>query len=288
MAPNRLAMQEMLKKCEEYADRNNIKFSTDPQPSKSKSKCIFVTGSKKNVRKPAPLILCGRELPWVQSATHLGHELHESGLMEYDSQRKRAAFIRESTEIREAFHFASPVEVISALKLYCSSFHGCMLWDFDGDGTSKVFNAWKTTVKIAWHVPRATRTYLVHHVLNCDFTSARVDVLARYAGFFQGLRKSPSLEVAVLANIVGRDVRSTTGSNLKIVKEASGLDPWIFGSDRIKKELSEKEVVSVPAEDRWRVKYLDKLLKQRQLVHYSGDEELTNQLSQLIDSLCVN
>ena len=44
MAPNRTAMQLMLNKCEDYAARHNIMFSTDPIPEKSKSKCVFVTG----------------------------------------------------------------------------------------------------------------------------------------------------------------------------------------------------------------------------------------------------
>jgi hypothetical protein len=107
-------------------------FSTDPDPRKSKTKCIFFCGTKKTLRKPAPLTLCGRELPWVASATHLGHELHESGSMEYDAVLKRAIFINQSVEIRETFYFASPVEIISAFKVYCSSFYGCMLWDLGG------------------------------------------------------------------------------------------------------------------------------------------------------------
>ena len=75
MAPTRGAMQAMLDKWEQYAIKNNIKFSTDPDPSKSKSKCIFVCGNKKNLPTPAPLTLCGRELPWVKNAAHLGHKL---------------------------------------------------------------------------------------------------------------------------------------------------------------------------------------------------------------------
>ena len=65
MAPNRASMQSMLHICESYADKHNIMFSTDPVPSKSKSKCIYVTGQAKNLTKPDPLVLCGRDLPWV-------------------------------------------------------------------------------------------------------------------------------------------------------------------------------------------------------------------------------
>jgi hypothetical protein len=49
MAPNRAAMQVMLSKCEVYARENNIQFSTDPDPAKSKTKCILVCGNKKNL-----------------------------------------------------------------------------------------------------------------------------------------------------------------------------------------------------------------------------------------------
>ena len=180
MAPTKGAMQAMLKQCEDYADRHNIMFSTDPDPKKSKTKCIFVTGSKKKLTRPDSLILNGRELPWVTTATHLGHELHESGTMEYDAMVKRASFISSSVEVRNTFKFASPVEVLSALKVYCSSFYGCMLWDLAGVGANQVFNSWSIAVKLAWDVPRATRTYLMQQVLSVGFTSARVDILGRY------------------------------------------------------------------------------------------------------------
>ena len=46
MAPTRGAMQMMLYKCQAYAAEHNIMFSTDPNPSKSKTKCIIVCGNK--------------------------------------------------------------------------------------------------------------------------------------------------------------------------------------------------------------------------------------------------
>ena len=111
-------------------------------------------------------------------------------------------------------------------------------------------------------------TYLVQQVLDSGLTSARVDILARFAGFFQGLRKSPSYEVAVMAGLAGRDIRSTTGTNLKMLEENSGLDPWVYGSGRIKQELEKAEIVAVPPQDQWRVGYLARLFEERQLLHY--------------------
>ena len=44
LAPNREAArpQVMLQVCEEFAAKNNILFSTDPDPKKSKSKALYV------------------------------------------------------------------------------------------------------------------------------------------------------------------------------------------------------------------------------------------------------
>ena len=124
-----------------------------------------------------------------------------------------------------------------------------MLWDLDGERAGQVFNARTTAIKLAWAVPRGTRTYLLQQVLAPGLTSAKVDILARYGGFFRNLRKSPSHEVAVMANIASRDIRSTTGRNLAFVRECSGLDPWVFGSARLKVELTKAELVEVPPAD---------------------------------------
>ena len=186
VAPTRHAMQLMLGVCENYARCNNILFSTDPNPSLSKTKCM---GKNINLVKPAPLTLNGRELPWVETANHLGHMLHENGTMEYDAKIARAKFIDQSLETRQSFSFASPVEIIMALGIYCSSHYGSMLWDLGGEAACQYFNSWSTAVKLSWECPRNTMTYLLQHVLSCGgpSPSARVDIMARYSRFFRSL-----------------------------------------------------------------------------------------------------
>ena len=124
IAPTRNAMQRMLMELEDFAADSNITFSTDPIPSKSKSKCMYVVGNKRNMEKPAPLTLCGRFLPWVEKVEHLGNILTSQGDMDQDAAVKRARLITTSTEIRELFKFAAPSEVLKALKKYCKSFYG--------------------------------------------------------------------------------------------------------------------------------------------------------------------
>ena len=152
--------------------------------------------------------------------------------MEHDAKAKRASFFTKFTEVRE--FFASPIEVLNALKVYCSSSYGCMLWDLAGDGAVQVFNSWSISVRLTWSVPRATRLYLVQQVLSAGMTSAKVDIMARYMNY---LRKSRCYDVAVLANLTGRDIRSTTGSKLRLLQETSGLNPWECSSSKMKMTL---------------------------------------------------
>ena len=103
VAPCHQAMQIMLNTVEDFAKRFNISFSTDPNPKKSKSKCIHVIGKKRGLRQPPPLELCGNYLPWVSTADHLGHHLHESGLQDFDAVVKRSMFIARSVEIQTMY-----------------------------------------------------------------------------------------------------------------------------------------------------------------------------------------
>ena len=87
-------------------------FSTDLVPAKSKTKCIFVNVMSGIQQYPAPVKLEGRELPWVESALHLGHTLHQSGSMDKDTKIWLVIFIDRSVEVCDQLHFAEPPEVL--------------------------------------------------------------------------------------------------------------------------------------------------------------------------------
>ena len=78
---------------------------------------------------PCPIVLNGDVLPWVETATHLGHELHQLCNMEYDTKCKRASFIQKTTNIREMFDFARPEQKLSAISVYAGGIYGFALWD---------------------------------------------------------------------------------------------------------------------------------------------------------------
>ena len=148
-----------------------------------------------------------------------------------------------------------------------------------------MYHAWDTNIKLAWGVPRGTHTYFVDRMLGSGISHVRTDILSRYIKFFKSLRESPSIEVSGLAHIVARDVRTTTGMNLHHVQEMTGLDPWNCMGGQVRKVLDEK-LVELPVQDEWRLPYLGRLLEQRGQKYYLVED--TDELTELIDSLCVN
>ena len=151
-----------------------------------------------------------------------------------------------------------------------------------------MYNAWNTTVKLAWDCPLWTRTYMVQQLLCCGQTSARVDILCRYVKSFHSLRKSACHEVQVLSRLVARDIQSVTGKNLKYISEESGLNPWTASHGKMKAALIAGEAAEVPQQDRWHLLYLSSLLSQRREVHNLALEEDEDRLTDLIDSLVAN
>ena len=156
-----------------------------------------------------------------------------------------------------------------------------MLWDFSSDACGQMFRSWNTCVKLVWDVPRSTHNFLVDNLLAINHCSIEKQLLSRYVNFFKNLLKSKSREVAIVANIVSRDVRSVTGKNLLLVERESGLDPWRTNSAEVRDKLSSREV---PQQDLWRLPLLCQYLNQRREMESCLQD--TKEISNLIDSLC--
>ena len=156
-----------------------------------------------------------------------------------------------------------------------------MLWDLSSECSGQFFRSWSTTVKLAWRVPRSTHTYLVNHFLAANHFSFKEQLLIRYVKFFHKLLKSKAEPVQILANVVARDIRSTTGKNLLLIERETSLDPWIANGHHVKESLHR---TPVPAEDMWRLPLLNQFLTRRQELEALLED--TKVINDLIDSLC--
>ena len=68
-------LQKMVNLCQKHAEDNDLVFSTDPDPKKSKTMCIAFNCSNKE--SLAPVKLNDDNLLWVSQAMHIGNYLHE-------------------------------------------------------------------------------------------------------------------------------------------------------------------------------------------------------------------
>ena len=138
--------------CEKYGQDHNLLFSTDPVPARSKTKCILFCGRIINAKYPDPVKLDGKDLPWVEHAEHLGHQLHQSVSMDMDCNRARARFIDKTVDVRDQFSFATPKQQLQMIQVLCCDGYGSMLWDLQSEKAEMFFKSWNTTVRLVWAV----------------------------------------------------------------------------------------------------------------------------------------
>jgi hypothetical protein len=226
--------------------------------------------------------LDGKDLPWVESADHLGHTLTQVTNMEKDSQRARGKFISKTIDIREELCFAHPEQIMQAVQLLCTDGYGSMLWKLRSPGAESFFKSWNTCVKLVHGIPRNTFTYLVEGYFASGQTSLRNQILSRYSGFFRGLLLSPSKEVRFLAKIVSTDPRSSTCLNLRYLSEMTGLNkPEFMSSARIRMALP---VRNVPDSEKWRLGLIASLKKLKTEKYHMVEDY--QHICAMMDSLC--
>ena len=284
LAPGRQTLQKMITECEIYGLENNLVFSTDPVPSKSKTKCVLFHGKRK-VRYPEPIYLDGKALPWVERVQHLGHTLHETISMDFDAIRAKTSFMSRANDVRDKLFFCHPSLKMKAIELYCCDAYGAMLWDLSSKNAESYFKGWNIQARLVWDVPRETFTYLVEGYFCRDMIPLRNQVLSRYPGFIRKLLDSPSKEIRFLVNIVMNDQRSTTARNITYLENMTNCEVVKFARWKVKQNLPVK---SVPQSDNWRTSLLTLLLEARQSKNYSKINLSKMEAAEMIISLCIS
>ena len=232
---------------------------------------------------PAQITFCGRLLPYVKTGVHLGHTLAQDGSMNQDAKIRRAQYIDRTTDIRDTFHFAEPVQKLAAVDKYCGDHYGVVLYNLYDEPAEKYFRCWGTLVKLCWDLPRSTHKYFVPNMLSQGFSSIRTNMIIRYINFYRSLLKSRSKEVAIVARVAGNDKSSTTGINLAKIQAETGHNPAVTSLRVIRQALEERED-PVPPADLWRIPFLTKLINQRSDMELSCSN--TNAINDLINNLC--
>jgi len=174
--------------CENFADLYSLKFSTNVNVEKSKTKCLVFSSDNMNINDVSPIILNGVPLPYVSEIKHVGNILQSNNSMKKDISVKRAQFISKVHSLNQEFHFSNPSFVMKLYNIYACSFHGSSLWDLYSDNVNKLFTSWNISIRILFDIPRNTHRYLIEPISDCFHVKTLL--CSRLISFYESLCKS--------------------------------------------------------------------------------------------------
>ena len=257
MAPSLDGLQKMLKVCEQYANEHNLKFSTDANPHKSKTKCI---GFLFKDRELPTMKLCGNALPWVKSGKHLGVKIDNTlgKILSRDVVEKRAQYIQRNNELMQEFSYACPKTKTFINQVYNTSFYGSVLWDLKGIEAGMVYNTWSSSIRKMHKIDRRSHRYFIEPL--SERKHIRTSLLKRFIKFTDTMSTTRKVAARGVFQKIKYDCRSTTGKNLR----SCMLDCKKLHVDRlIVKDVDTLVFHPTLESDKWKIGFVKELLELR-------------------------
>ena len=212
LSGSRSGLQQLIKICETFAKKKSLKFSTNPDPVKSKTKGIIFSRKKVDNSKFSPVLLNGDPLPWVSEVKHLGNTLQSDNSMQIDCSRKRGKFIGKLNSLSQEFHYVSPDVYVKILNVFATSFYGSNLWNLFSKDCEKIFASWNVAIRQCFDVDRQTHRYLIEDLSGS--LHPKVMLCSRYSSFHNSLLRCDKFSVRFLARLAENDQRTVFGQTL--------------------------------------------------------------------------
>ena len=257
LAPSHSALEGMIRIAEIYFSSHGLKFSTNTDPKKSKTKCIAWL---KNPRPLAPIELCDRQLPWVEKVVHLGMTLtNQKNILEADMSIKKARYVARNIELNQEFYFATPETKIKINELYNSSWFGSVIYLLYGTEAVKLESCYNRSVKIMMNLPYETHRGLIEPLSRR--LHLRKVLLKRFVSMTDSLRRSKKPILRALLSETQHDARSNTGKNFReIMIQTSKSDI----SEIQVSDIESIQYFELAEDEEWRVEMLRHLLEERE------------------------
>ena len=280
LAPSLDSLQEMLDICEVYAESHNLKFSTDPNPSKCKTKCLAFL---QRDRPLSQVKLCGNPLPWVTHGLHLGNTIENRiNGMKMDIKAKRANYIDKNNDLIQEFSYTHPRTKNKMNMIYNNHFTGSPLWDLFTREVDMMCNTWNKSIRIMFDVPLQTHRYFLEEL--SETRHLKLTLIRRFLGFISQIENSKKILPNILLQTIRRDCRSTTGSNLRNILLLTSKDDI---SELVPSDVDKMVYQPVNPSDVWKINMVKELIdvKWGQAVV----ENLSNSdIEDIIEDICIS
>ena len=288
LAPSRQALQIMLTICEDFASTHSMQFSTDPDPSKRKTKCTLF--SRDTTADPVMNVkLNGDMLPWVDTAKHLGNHLSSklnfscfSPETKTDLLQKRAIFFDRVHQVHQQFGQYHPKLVLNLISIYSTALYGSNLWQICSEEHFKLNRSWNTAVKIVWDLPHPTHKRFLESI--CPVPHLESVLTGRYVSFVQSLVKSDKSLLRMILSSTSSDLSSLTGQHVSFLQHKHKM-PNLMALFDGKNSLKSLRVHPLPNEELWKINLLTEIsLIRKEHISVQFDD---NSLEEILEFVCT-
>ena len=269
-------------KAEKYSNEHNVKFSTDPEPAKSKTKGIIFRRKPCN-EETYKLNLCGNPLPWIEGAKYLGNKwTNEINGLKDDVKIKRARYIERNCEILKEFYFIHPELLCKINKIYNSSFPGSVLWDLTSRNVELLINSWSVSVRQMWKLPYQTHRYFIEPLGGIH---AKVMLITRFIQFIHSIDKGKKSAPLYLLEKVQNNLDTITGRNMMYILDE--LEEDNFYKINIKKVKKNFKFSNFPENNEWKINLIKDLtdvkMQQAEVKFDNGEYLYTSEIDDLLN-----
>ena len=256
LSASRTGLQEMINISHRYVSKLNLKFGTNVNPNKSKTKCIIF--SRKKIKEQVKAVsLNGHVLPWVDHVNHLGHTLQSNNSMSIDINLKRGAFISKVNSILQEFYYATPEVKLKFVHTYACNIYGSNIWNLFSNESHRLYTSYNVAVRNIFNLPRTTHRYLLESI--SDAHHLYVMLLSRYVTFVKMLLENDAFEVRFLSEMCLRKQWTVLGKSITKIAELCDMEtsPMDLNASIVKKRL---KYASIPSEETWRIGIIKDML----------------------------
>ena len=280
LAPSWNALQVMLKTCQDFAAEHNLRFSTDTDPAKCKTKTMAFLKTPRNIPN---LTLCGNPLPWTDKCKHLGTTItNKIDGCEEDMKVKNAMYVEKNIELNQEFFFAHPSTKLSVNKIYNSHYSSSPLWNLFGSGARRIETSFNRSVKIMLDLPYATHRCLIEPLTGEKHV--KVVLISRYLGFMEKIACSEKKAVKMLMETAKKDVRTITGHNYRNIMLLVGKTTV----DAVTKADADKiEYFPIDEADKWKINAIKEIIEVKNSNLKIANFEL-EELEEILTHLCTS
>ena len=275
LSPTVSGLQEMIQISYSYCNSHGLRFSTDPDPRKSKTKCI----SWMRIQQPLPKMRLGAHLlPWVDKITHLGNTItNQVNMVEADMNIKKGRYVSKNIELNQEFFFTAKETRININNIYNSSWYGSVLWDIFSPASTRIESAYNRSMKVTMELHYSTHRELIEPLSKSKHV--KVMFIQRFLQMTNHIRNSSKPILRSLLSEIEYDTRSVTGRNLRNIMLLLNKNSI---SEITTADCENIKYFEVALEREWRVELIELLLIERDQGGLDEDD------LELLEWLCTN